>query len=114
MFCAESFEERAAIMQFCGCMYRFTTEMLEVRAQGLSRWNALQFQKEVLDEPGAGNPQQGGDLRQAMAREQVEDSMPAMQSRPKEEVRPVPKHSQEAGWDRVDVLALQLGRGGSL
>ena len=85
MFCADRFEERAAIMEFCGGMTRFQAETLAARAQGMSRWKALQLAKEAHGENGAGNSQQGGDHGETMARKQFEDNMPAMQFRPNEE-----------------------------
>lgn len=85
MFCADRFEERAAIMEFCGGMTRFQAETLAARAQDVSRWKALQLAKEAYGENGAGNPQQGRDYGETMAREQCEDSMPAMQFRSNEE-----------------------------
>ncbi|MDF1706915.1 MAG: hypothetical protein P1U72_02355 [Paracoccaceae bacterium] len=85
MFCADCFEERAAIMEFCGGMTRFQAETLAARAQGVSRWKALRLAKEAFGENGAGNPQQGEDHSETMAREQCEDNMPAMQFRPNEE-----------------------------
>ena len=85
MFCPDRFEERAAIMEFCGGMSRFHAETLAARAQGVSRWKALQLVKEAFGEDGAGNPRESGDHNQAMAREQCEDNMPAMQFQPSQE-----------------------------
>jgi hypothetical protein len=56
MFCPDRFEERAAIMEFCGGMSRFQAETLAARAEGVSRWKALRLVKEAFREDGAGNP----------------------------------------------------------
>lgn len=85
MFCPDRFEERAAIIEYCGGMSRFWAETLAAKAQGVSRWKALQLVKEAFGEDGTGNPQQSWDHDQEMAREQCKDNMPPVQFRPDED-----------------------------
>lgn len=44
-FDIDSFEERAAIMEFDGGLSRFEAETQAAKAQGVARWQALQFVK---------------------------------------------------------------------
>ena len=111
MFDLDSFEERAAIMEFCGGLSRFDAETQAAKAQGLTRWQALM---EVRNANGTGNFEQGGDHRQAMVRKSRQDGLPGMQRQQEEENGPLPERNEKAGRDRVDVLALQLERRGLL
>lgn len=111
MFDLDSFEERAAIMEFCGGMSRFEAETQAAKAQGLTRWQALM---EVKNANGTGNPEQGRDHRQAMGRGSRKDALPGMQRQQDQENGSMPERNEEAGRSGVDVLALQLERGGVL
>lgn len=86
MFSADSFEERAAIMEFCGGMSRFQAETMAAKAQGVSRWEALQLVKEAFGEDGARNSIQGKDNDQTMAGKQCSSDLPTMQLQQKEKI----------------------------
>ena len=111
MFDADIFEERAAIMEYCGGMSRFEAETQAAKAQGLLRWQALM---ELRNANRAGHPEQGGDRRQTMDRGSCEDDVPGVQREQGQEDGPMPERDEEAVRDRVDVLALQLDGGSVL
>lgn len=74
----DQFEERAAIMEFEGGLSRFRAETEAARAQGVSRWEAIgNVSKRVVD--------QAWHQREALARRECEDDMPAMQRGPEKE-----------------------------
>lgn len=108
MFDADTFEERAAIMEFEGGLSRFEAETLAAKAQGLTRWQAI---KEAKNANGIRNSEQGGDHCQAMDGGPLKDAMPAMQPQQDQENGPMLERDEEARRDRVDLLALQLERG---
>jgi hypothetical protein len=85
MFCADRFEERAAIMEFCGGMSRFEAETLAAKSQGLTRWQALAEAKEAFGENGIRDFDRGGHRREAMAGGSRKDDLPGVQSKPKEQ-----------------------------
>lgn len=111
MFDTDTFEERAAIMEFCGGLSRFEAETQAAKAQGLTRWQALM---EVRNANGKRNSEQGGNNRQAMGGGSRKDDLPRVQRKQDEENGPMPERDEKAGRDRLDMLALQLDRRGVL
>lgn len=77
-FDKEAFEERAAIMEFDGGLSRFRAETMAAEAQGTTRWRAL-------GEITRGIVKEARDQREAVARQQRADGMPAMQPNAKKE-----------------------------
>ena len=75
-FDADSFIERAAIMEFDAGMSRFKAETEAARLQSAERWQALQFLKEATDANGRGNSQRGANTDTALARRRSADDMP--------------------------------------
>lgn len=58
MFDRDAFEERAAIMEFDGGLSRFEAETQAAKAQGLTRWQAME---EIKNADGKRDPASGGD-----------------------------------------------------
>ena len=102
MFDTDAFEERAAIMEYDGGMSRFQAETLAAKAQGLSRWQALQ---EVENEKHQRNSERGGDNRQTPERHNS-DNVSRMQPRAPQQERPMPERVVSAGWGGLALLAL--------
>lgn len=88
MIDVDTFEERAAIMEFDGGMTRFRAETEAARAQGYQRW-------EVLDEIRKRNSQGQRDSRSAVAGQLRSGAVSGVQPAPEEENRPMPKRYPE-------------------
>lgn len=79
----DQFQERAAIMEFCGAIPRFRAETLAAQAQGFQR-------REVIDEIGRRNFARERDQRETGKRD-GDDNLPTVQRAPQKEERPVPE-----------------------
>ena len=98
-FDVEAFEERSAIMEFCGGLSRFRAETLAAQAQGVARHVAIRIR----------NSEQARDQRSAAARNGSDD-LPGMQPASEEKAGRVPVGNVLAGWGGLALLALlQLG-----
>lgn len=106
----EAFVERAAIMEFDGGLTRFQAETEAARAQGVTRWQALEGLKHAN---GIGHSGKGGNIGSAAIRHGSDD-LPRVQRHPQEQDRPMPERVVPAGRGGVEMLALQLSRGGAL
>lgn len=104
----EAFAERVAIMEFEGGMTRFQAETEAARAQGVTRWQALEGLKHAN---GIGHSGQGGNIGQTAFRH-GSDNLPGMQPDAKEQVGPVPERHIHAGRRGLEMLALPVSRGG--
>lgn len=80
----EAFEERAAILEFDAGFSRFKAETMAAAAQGKRR-------DEVLDEIRGRHSAGQRDRDAALAGQQRQGAVPAMQPAPEEEARPVPE-----------------------
>ena len=109
MFDTDAFEERSAIMEYDGGLSRFQAETLAAKAQGLTRWQALQ---EVQNENHKRNSERGANNREAPERHNPND-MPGMQPRQAQPERPVLERVISAGWGGLALLALWM-EGGQL
>lgn len=103
----EAFEERAAIIEFDGGLSRFEAETLAAKAQGLSRWQALEA---VRNAERMGNSQSARDHGQTAQRHGSND-LSAMQPTQAEQGRGVPKRDIQTGRGGVEMLALRMERG---
>ena len=106
-FCADAFSERAAIMEFDGGLSRFEAETSAARAQGLTRWQAMEAMKNA--ERG-GNPEPARHHGAALVRD-GSDGLPEVQRAEAEQNGPMPVGDIQAGRDRVELLALRGERG---
>lgn len=70
-FDIEAFEERAAIMEFCGGLSRFEAETLAAKLQGKTR-------REAMNAKRVGNTATGRD-NGSLARQPRADNLPGMQ-----------------------------------
>ena len=102
-----AFEERAAIMEFCGGISRFEAENQAARAQGIARWQALQLCKETTDANGSRHSGGGRNTDATLAGQSRQDDMPHVQRQPEEENRPLPVDQQVAGRNSVLLPALR-------
>lgn len=102
MFDRDAFEERAAIMEFDGGLSRFEAETQAAKAQGMTRWQALEA---IKNEDGKRNPAIGGDRGAAHVRHGSDD-MPGVQRATAEQVGPVSIGLVPAGRRGVALLAL--------
>jgi hypothetical protein len=98
----EAFEERAGIMEYDGGLSRFEAETLAAKAQGLTRWEALNVARRNLEAERH---------QRSVAGQSRTDDMPGMQSPSKEENRPLPEREPDAGRGGLDLLALRLEGG---
>lgn len=99
----DQFAERAAIMEFDGGLTRFAAETEAARAQGVTRWQALEA---VKNANVIGHSGQGGDFGKATFRHGSDD-LPRMQPDAKEQVGPMPERHIHAGRRDVALLALR-------
>lgn len=97
MFDLDAWEERAAIMEFCGGMSRFRAETAAAAAQGVTRHEAIRFR----------NSQQARNQREATARN-AENDMPGVQRREAKENGSVPVCHVLGGWCGLVLLALWM------
>ena len=104
MFDRDAFEERAAIAEFDGGLSRFEAETLAAKAQGLTRWQALE---EIKDEDGKRNLARGGDHGSAAIGNGSHD-LPRVQRATAEQNGAMPERVVPAGWDRGVLPSLQL------
>lgn len=102
-FDPDAFEERAAIMEYEAGMTRFDAETRAARAQGVNRWEAIGHVARRIVEAARDN--------RAVAGQSRADDVPAMQRQPEKENGPVPECEPNAGWHRVELLALRMGGG---
>lgn len=80
-FDREAFEERAAIMEFDGGMSRFQAETKAARAQGVTRWEAIEdVAGRLVERAGHSRP---------LAGQSRQDHVPELQPHAAKEVRPV-------------------------
>lgn len=71
-FDPDTFEERAAIMEYDGGLSRFRAETLAAEAQGVKRWEALhEVANRVVE--------QKRDQREALAQRPSQDDLPQVQ-----------------------------------
>lgn len=89
-------------MEFCGGMPRFEAETQAAKAQGLTRWQAM----EAMRGNGMGNSQSARDRGEA-AQRHGQGGMPVVQRQQAEQVRPVPERDVQAGRTGVALLALR-------
>lgn len=94
-FDVEAFEERSAIMEFCGGLSRFRAETLAAQAQGVARHVAIRIR----------NSQQARDQR-PQAERNGSDNLPGVQPAPAEEKRSVSERDVQAGRGAMALLAL--------
>lgn len=99
MFDIDQFEERAAIHEYDGGMTRFQAETLAAKAQGKTRW-------EALNEIRMGHSAAARDQRAEGKRDAAND-LPRMQRHAEEQNRSVPVGDVQAGRDRLALLALR-------
>ena len=104
MFDTDAFEERSAIMEYDGGLSRFQAETLAAKAQGLTRWQALQ---EVQNENHKRNSERCEDNRKAPERDNAHD-MPGMQPRQAQSERPVLERVVSAGWGGLVLSSLWM------
>jgi hypothetical protein len=84
----DAFEERAAIMEFCGGLSRFQAETLAAKAQGYNR-------HEVLNEIRQRNLAAGRDHGLEVAGQSRADNVPRVQRRAEEENRPMLERNEK-------------------
>lgn len=99
----DQFAERAAIMEFDGGLSRFEAETQAAKAQGVTRWQALEA---VKNANVIGHSGQGRNNGQAAFRH-GSDNLPRVQPDPKEQNRSVPERHIHAGRRDVALLALR-------
>lgn len=111
-FDADTFEERAAIMEFCGGLTRFNAETQAARLQGIERWQALKLSKETTDANGNRHSVRGQDPNATVAGQSRQDDLSRVQRQPKEENRSMPLDHEAARRSGVVLPALRpQGRG---
>lgn len=103
----DAFAERAAIMEFDGGLSRFEAETEAARAQGVTRWQALEALKHAN---GIGHSGTGGDFGSAAIRN-GSDNLPRVQCHPQEQDRPMPERVVPAGRRGLEMLALPVSGG---
>lgn len=106
----DAFAERAAIMEFDGGLSRFQAETEAARAQGVTRWQALEALKHAN---GIGHSGKGWNIGSAAIRHGSDD-LPRVQLQPQEQDRPMPERVVPAGRGRVEMLALPVSGWGIL
>ena len=94
-------------MEFDGGLSRFEAETSAARAQGLTRWQAMEAMKNA--ERG-GNPEPARHHGAALVRD-GSDGLPEVQRAEAEQNGPMPVGDIQAGRDRVELLALRGERG---
>lgn len=99
----DQFAERAAIMEFDGGLTRFAAETEAARAQGVTRWQALEA---VKNANVIGHSGQGGNIGQTAFRH-GSDNLPGMQPDAKEQVGSMLERHIHAGRRDVALLALR-------
>lgn len=121
-FSFDHFQERAAILEYCGGMNRFSAETAAAREQGLERWQALHFAMEELkraakggeDANGRGLAGAFGHQAHALDGQRDADDLSRVQRGSQEKARPMLEREPQAGRDRGALLALRAQRGVSL
>lgn len=107
MFDTDAFEERSAIMEFDGGLSRFQAETEAAKAQGLTRWQALQ---EVHNENDQRDTARRQDHGEAPERHNP-NNLPGMQPRQAQQQRPMSQRVVSAGWGGLALLALWMEGG---
>ena len=103
MFDRDAFEERAAIMEFDGGLSRFDAETQAAKAQGLTRWRAME---EIKNADSKRNPAIGGDHGSADVGNGSRN-LPGVQRAAAEQGGPVSVGIVPAGRGSVELLALR-------
>ena len=103
MFDRDAFEERAAIMEFDGGLSRFDAETQAAKAQGLTRWQALE---EIKDADSKRNLARGGDNGSPDVGN-GSDNLPGVQRAAAEQGGSVSVGVVPAGRGGVELLALR-------
>ena len=103
MFDLDAWAERAAIMEFDGGLSRFAAETEAAKAQGVTRWQALEGLKNANL---IGHSGKGGNIGSEAVRHGA-DNLPGMQRDAKEQGGPVPERHIHAGRRDVALLALR-------
>lgn len=103
MFDRDAFEERAAIMEFDGGLSRFDAETQAAKAQGLTRWQALEA---IKNEDSKRNPAIGGHHGSAHVGNGSDD-LPGMQRAAAEQGGPLSVGVVPSGRRGVELLALR-------
>lgn len=88
----DQFEERAAIMQFDGGLSRFEAETQAAKAQGLTRWQAMEA---IRNGNSLGDHPAARDQREANDRN-GQGGLPGMQRSAAEQDRPMPQRHVQA------------------
>lgn len=104
MFDRDAWEERAAIAEYDGGLSRFEAETLAAKAQGLTRWQALE---EIKDADSKRNLARGGDNGSPHVGN-GSDNLPRVQRATAEQNGAMPERVIPAGWDRSVLPSLQL------
>lgn len=92
MFDRDTYEERAAIIEFDGGLSRFDAETRAAQAQGLTRWQALEA---IRNGNRMGNPSAARHHRQENNRNH-KDALPGVQPAPAQQDRPMPERHVQA------------------
>lgn len=95
----DQFEERAAIIEFEGGLSRFEAETLAAKAQGMTRWEALNVARRNLEAERH---------QRSLARQSRQNDMPGVQPAPEEEIRSMPERQQDARGRGVAVPPLRM------
>jgi hypothetical protein len=103
MFDRDAWEERSAIMEFDGGLSRFEAETKAAKAQGLTRWQAME---EIKNADSKRNPAIGGDHGSAHVGN-GSNNLPGMQRAAAEQGGPVSVGVVPAGRGGVELLALR-------
>lgn len=103
MFDRDAWEERAAIAEYDGGLSRFEAETLAAKAQGLTRWQALE---EIKDADSKRNLARGGD-HCSPDEWNHSHGLSAVQQHAQEQGGPLPERVVPAGWGGLAVLALR-------
>lgn len=104
MFDRDAFEERAAIAEYDGGLSRFAAETLAAKAQGMSRWEAMN----EIRQRDTGEARDNGSSHERNAA----DNLPRVQPHAQEQDGQVPVSDIQAGRDRLALLALSVERRG--
>jgi hypothetical protein len=103
----DTWNERAAIMQFDGGMSRFQAETKAAQGLGRERW-------EFVDAERKRDSEIGGDRGATMAGQQRPDHLPGVQPAPEKENGPVPERDAQTGRGGVALPSLRPQRRGVL
>lgn len=91
----DQFEERAAIMEFCGGLSRFEAETQAAKAQGLTRWQVQKIIREARNANGMGNFAEARDHREAHHRN-GQNNLPGVQPNEEKQTGSMSKRDVQA------------------